>query len=104
MLKRQNLVCDGLLYRWITDSTAGLLFSLNVSHLSFIPHKISSFLLLLNLFSLFCKLGVLVRHRISLFGKDVETKRLLSSLISLKFDMCIYYHLLDRLIAVFLGM
>lgn len=25
-----------------------------------------------NLFSLFCKLGVLVRHRISLFGKDVH--------------------------------
>lgn len=29
-------------------------------------------LLSLNLFSLFCKLGVLVRHRISLFGKDAH--------------------------------
>lgn len=33
-------------------------------------HSASSSHLPLNLFSLFCKLGVLVRHRISLFGKD----------------------------------
>lgn len=47
-----------------------------ISHLSFISFpaslSTSSSLLSLNLFSLFCKLGVLVRNRISLFGKEVH--------------------------------
>lgn len=56
---------------------------------SFSASLSTSSLLSLNLFSLFCKLGVLVRNRISLFGKEVHANAFTSAPSLLLFSVCV---------------